>query len=225
MPRFPETNEPTPETKTPERPPVYNECNCHRTGLCICNCGEQRDGNGDEDGASMSSPTLVPSNSSETDDEDHHLRLSDSEEDAGEAASINVQLPLRSGLARDIHAFLAGFRGAVNDFVLDPDVVVDYGHATYRPFSRNRNIDAGSPNSMRNEHGSDDPRSSSRSSSRRSNPRTLSPGPGMLAWADEALGIQLQLQEYLFTDSPLRLTPQRRYCRGLVASHLIVRDG
>lgn len=226
MPRFPETNEPTPETPSPERPPVLNECNCHRTGICVGGCGEQGgDSNDEDDGTSVSSlDTLVPSDSSETDgpDEDHLLLSANTEGAAGGAALSDVELPAESDLASDIYAFLARFRGSDDGFVLEPCMVIDFGQATFRPFSRSRYRDAGSPNSMRNERGTDEPRSSSASSGRRSRP--LSPGPGMVAWADEALGLQLQLQEYLFTDRPLRLTPQRRYCRGLVASHLIVCD-
>ncbi|KAK7182100.1 hypothetical protein DPSP01_008259 [Paraphaeosphaeria sporulosa] len=43
----------------------------------------------------------------------------------------------------------------------------------------------------------------------------MSPGPGQGAWAD---------LEYHFLARPLRLTPQAQYCRGVVASHLILDD-
>ncbi|KAF2442552.1 hypothetical protein P171DRAFT_69426 [Karstenula rhodostoma CBS 690.94] len=43
----------------------------------------------------------------------------------------------------------------------------------------------------------------------------MSPGPGLGAWAD---------LEYHFLARPLRLTPQAQYCRGVVASRLILDD-
>jgi hypothetical protein len=50
-----------------------------------------------------------------------------------------------------------------------------------------------------------------------------SPGPGLGAWAGEEETKDIAF-EYYFLCRPLRLTPQRRYCRGLVASHLILND-
>jgi len=43
--------------------------------------------------------------------------------------------------------------------------------------------------------------------------RCGSPGPGIGTWAN-----------YYFVQSPLRLTAQRKYCRGLVTAHLVVHD-
>ncbi|KAF2806755.1 uncharacterized protein BDZ99DRAFT_84876 [Mytilinidion resinicola] len=43
-----------------------------------------------------------------------------------------------------------------------------------------------------------------------------SPGPGIGGW--------VTLADYYFVKSPLRLTAQRQYCRGLVTAHLIVHD-
>lgn len=54
--------------------------------------------------------------------------------------------------------------------------------------------------------------------------RCISPGPGLGAWINDfAQEYQIPL-DYHFHMRPLRLTPQYRYCRGLVASHLILRD-
>lgn len=47
--------------------------------------------------------------------------------------------------------------------------------------------------------------------------RPMSPGPGIGYWTHEDA-------EYYFRARPLRLTPQHQYCRGLVASHLVMRD-
>jgi len=46
--------------------------------------------------------------------------------------------------------------------------------------------------------------------------RCGSPGPGIGTWAN--------LADYYFIKSPLRLTAQRKYCRGLVTAHLTVHD-
>ncbi|OCL02356.1 hypothetical protein AOQ84DRAFT_187888 [Glonium stellatum] len=45
------------------------------------------------------------------------------------------------------------------------------------------------------------------------------PGPGLGGWIEE-----IPITGYHFLKSPLRLTPQRRYCRGLVAAHLVLDD-
>ncbi|OCK83828.1 hypothetical protein K432DRAFT_379128 [Lepidopterella palustris CBS 459.81] len=50
--------------------------------------------------------------------------------------------------------------------------------------------------------------------------RCGTPGPGLGGWTEEAP----LLPNYHFLKSPLRLTPQRRYCRGLVAAHLVLDD-
>jgi hypothetical protein len=74
---------------------------------------------------------------------------------------------------------------------------------------------------MRNEHtrSSNDPFSTVSSDIEIRSIHCVSPGPGLGAWTEDIV-----LEKYHFLDSPLRLTPQRRYCRGLVASHLVVRD-
>ncbi|KAF2662735.1 hypothetical protein K491DRAFT_815 [Lophiostoma macrostomum CBS 122681] len=53
--------------------------------------------------------------------------------------------------------------------------------------------------------------------------RSMSPGPGIGAWIEEA-NMNLGARSYHFRGTPLRLTPQRRFCRGLVASHLVLHD-
>jgi len=53
----------------------------------------------------------------------------------------------------------------------------------------------------------------------------ISVGPGIGDWTNEDFHFnELHWNEYYFVVRPLRLTPQRRYCRGLVASHMVVRD-
>lgn len=62
--------------------------------------------------------------------------------------------------------------------------------------------------------------------------RCISPGPGVGAWTTDGLrlgmgmgmGMEMEIRQYYFVVSPLRLTPQRRNCRGLLASHLVVGD-
>ena len=76
--------------------------------------------------------------------------------------------------------------------------------------------------SMRNQHGSED--HSVVVSDARS-PRSMSPGPGIGMWIGRELELrELHFSEYHFLVRPLRLTPQHRYCRGLVTSHMVVPD-
>jgi hypothetical protein len=54
---------------------------------------------------------------------------------------------------------------------------------------------------------------------------SMSPGPYIGVWSDEELRLaELHIHEYHFLVRPLRLTPQYRYCRGLVTSHMVVPD-
>jgi hypothetical protein len=86
--------------------------------------------------------------------------------------------------------------------------------------------DAGSSNSMRTQPGSEDIQSVVTANVRSC--RCISPGPELGAWTSEewALGDRRRppVSDNLFLASPLRLTPLRRYCRGSVASHLVLRD-
>lgn len=53
--------------------------------------------------------------------------------------------------------------------------------------------------------------------------RCISPGPGLGAWTEQEEVRDAPLV-YHFLVRPLRLTPQLRYCRGAIASHLIMDD-
>lgn len=85
-----------------------------------------------------------------------------------------------------------------------------------RGFTAIRRVET--PSSTTNEpHDSDDHSSVSGEVGISTGFRCSSPGPGIGTWGK-------QLAEYYFVKSPLRLTAQRRYCRGLVAAHPIVHD-
>lgn len=76
---------------------------------------------------------------------------------------------------------------------------------------------AETPNSMANEPYNT--KDHSLASSGFSSVSCETPGPGLGGWIEE-----IPVAGYHFSKSPLRLTPQRRYCRGLVAAHLVLND-
>jgi len=76
---------------------------------------------------------------------------------------------------------------------------------------------AETPNSMANEPYNT--KDHSLASSSFSSVSYEAPGPGLGGWIEE-----IPVAGYHFSKSPLRLTPQRRYCRGLVAAHLVLND-
>ncbi|KAF1975297.1 hypothetical protein BU23DRAFT_81688 [Bimuria novae-zelandiae CBS 107.79] len=51
----------------------------------------------------------------------------------------------------------------------------------------------------------------------------MSPGPGIGAWTEQDT-TEVSAFDYYFLARPLRLTPQHQYCRGVVASHLVLDD-
>ena len=71
--------------------------------------------------------------------------------------------------------------------------------------------------SMRNEPCGSDDQSTAASDIR--SVHCISPGPGLGSWAEE-----VRVNGYHFSVTPLRLTPQRRHCRGLVASRFDFQD-
>lgn len=234
MPRYPETGEapyqPDPETISPDRPPQLNERTRSAARRCLGGREPEGDGDssGDNDGASTRSlDTLVASNEFDADEdfppssdgpEEHaHLEIFELELDnvaSRETSDINEFVARLSTMRRNERLPFDG-HGIGGD---------DHGLHVRGPYSRNHQDDL--PSSMRNEHA----RSSNGGFSTMSSDvdmasvHCISPGPGLGAWTrTEGMVVVVERYHY-FLDSPLRLTPQRRYCRGLVASHLVVHD-
>ncbi|KAF2277417.1 uncharacterized protein EI97DRAFT_457439 [Westerdykella ornata] len=199
-------------------PPVRNTrfCNC-RSG-CRCNRESQGEGgseDGDGDGGSQT--TLVGSNSpgagqdeswTNTDEEGEHLE--GLEVDAEEVNRLTITELIEMVVARHEAQVVVGFDEVGH--VAEVDEV-----AGRRPNS--------SADSMVN-NGSSAPRSE-KSSVR----DTGSPGPHMEFWYEVEVNNVVQLPRvaprqdfFLETKFPLRLTPQRRDCRGLVVQHLVIHE-
>jgi len=230
MPRFPETNEapfqPNPETISPDRPPQLNETTRSAARRCLGRREPEGDGGGgsENDGASTRSlATLVASNNSDADG-DFPLS-SDGPEEHAHLEIFELELDeFTSRQTSDINEFVARLSAMHGNEVLPFDGHVmgsDEQRVHVRgPYSRDYQDDL--PSSLRNNH----TRSSNERFSTISSDidirsvHCVSPGPGLGTWTEDTV----VLERYHFLDSPLRLTPQRRYCRGLVASHLVVRD-
>lgn len=235
---FPDANDmPNQPNISPTRPPQLNVCKC-RCG-CLCSGESEGDGGqGDRDGASVCSlETLVPSDHSDVDADFFAPPSTDGPEEQHthlEALESNPHLDLEPlQQTRDINAFLARFSNIPNghtpeafsqlsfeQYMTTYEEQMSHFHGPpppYEEYIHNYNDDNDSPNSMRNECGSDEHHSVV--SSELGSVHCISPGPGLGAWTEEG-----GLREYHFSGNPLRLTPQRRNCRGLVARHLVVRD-
>lgn len=227
MPRFPEAND-VPENISPDsrRPPNLNEQVCSRRSGSGGGGESEGDGGGsDEEGGSTSSlKTLVASHDSEADSgaEEDFPPSSDGREEHHQL-DATVELPIVSQEARDIIEFLSRFGEVVNgarafEFELNERGIVIGDQVL--------GDQADLSSSLVNGHSSDD--RSVVSPDLRSL-HSMSPGPGLGAWTEDMVMPEyhiVQVPIYLFSEdrNPLRLTPQRRYCRGLVASHLIIRD-
>jgi hypothetical protein len=205
------------ETVTPDRPPQLNKT------VCGCRCGrvqtgqvaDDTGGRNDEDGASTHSlETLVASNQSEADAEFPASpdAVTDRTSDGEHAMSG------RQREVQEMQMRLGDFLGNVDILRARESVVLgeELSLLLFHP-----NAFEGSVNSMSVEpYGSDD---HSMVSSGVRSIRSISPGPGIGAWTED-VDVDLGMNTYHFRETPLRLTPQRRYCRGLVASHLVLHD-
>ncbi|KAF2869295.1 hypothetical protein BDV95DRAFT_95926 [Massariosphaeria phaeospora] len=190
-----------PGTITPDRPPQLNQaiCGCR----CGCGCANIRQGgdggNSDEDIRSplIESDTGLPSSPKNPEEHlnDQQLQPNPSPETNQNINGVFVNSAEGFQLSRlRLHVM------DVNNLSIHP----------HPPLSLQEEYDDVAE-SMKNGARSSDERSAISSDAR--SVRCMSPGPGIGAWA-----------EYHFSARPLRLTPQRRYCRGLVSSHLVLRD-
>ncbi|KAF1995899.1 hypothetical protein P154DRAFT_526003 [Amniculicola lignicola CBS 123094] len=220
MPFFPEHRE-TPHHASPEavswnRPPQLNETVCG----CRCGCGCSNvflgsDGADDEGNrgsvfrdnrASVSDQSDIGDDPLSPNGPEQHITL-----ESFESRRLSP-LPLRENNVYEIQTRYGGYVNDVHGFRLSQRTVgQDPLPRLFR--SRSRPVFENSPDSMNNESVNNEERSNATSGD--VNIRCMSPGPGIGAWVDEG---------YYFHDHPLRMTPQRRLCRGVVASHMVLRD-
>jgi hypothetical protein len=186
------------------RPPQLNQT------VCGCRCGrgsasvpEGDGGSNEDDGASTCAA------SDDYNMENDYVSFSG---DTALNASFEGHIPdvVPFEYVADLRARVELFVNAVAGFhqtsgIDHPSHVVDY-HGILREFDAD---------SMRPEPSSD-VHSVVTSDSRSIRP--ISPGPGIGGWAEEVP------EDHRPGIRPLRLTPQHRHCRGLVASHLVLRD-
>ncbi|KAF2791551.1 hypothetical protein K505DRAFT_419056 [Melanomma pulvis-pyrius CBS 109.77] len=198
----------SPEILSPDRPPQLNET----VNGCGCRCGdrgvaEEGDG-GSNDGDNTS--TLV-----------------------GSEIALDEEFPPSSD-GPEQHVNVGTFRASPAEEVRQMNEVqtrfgvFENGAEGFRPtphmVAMEESLDDGMADSMNNEppHSSDD--QSAITSDARS-VRCMSPGPGIGGWIAEEFQLNdCHFIEYHFLVKPLRLTPQHRYCRGLVSSHMVVPD-
>ena len=211
--------EASPDMPSPYRPSQLNEAN----NSCGCRCGiggvgeGEGGGRNDEDNAS----TLV-------DPSDH----SDSGEEfppSSDGPEQHVNVDMFHGAPEDsislVRTRFGAFENGVEGFRLSQHIdlaVIEKRPPRLRPVQvlQNRMTD-----SMVNGPPSNDERSVAPSEGRSLSNR--SPGPGIGFWATEDLqlnGFEFSGHGYHFLVTPLRLTPQLRYCRGLVTSHMVLPD-
>lgn len=195
--------QPDPEAVTPHRPPQLNEAICG--SRCGCRCSKGEGGKNDDDSAA----TLVASDTSDAGEEYRTTSNRVPRHVNNEPAEQNDEIRARIGI----------YENGAEGFRVHPHVMGMEG-VSFRPHRGTPTEDSDDDRavSMYNHP----PRASDEHSVVTPGARSvrcISPGPGLGAWADD-----FPLSEYHFLAPPLRLTPQHRYCRGLVASHLVARD-
>ncbi len=185
-----------PDATIPPSQPVYGY-------RCGSGCGGSQEGDGgsrEDDAAS----TLVAS-----DESDVGEVFPDHTADTGQSAGFDVPTPPPAAAA-----YTDEFLTRMERFISAEDAqhAIEINNQVLHSSQMGMDQDM---DSMWNEP---DPDGHSDIASRAASARCISPGPGLGAWADD------YHLEYHFVVRPLRLTPQHRYCRGLVASHLVLRD-
>ncbi|KAF2498915.1 hypothetical protein BU16DRAFT_615892 [Lophium mytilinum] len=205
---------------TPDgRPPQLNitVCGCR----CGCGCafsGDSEEGSSDDEGAAARTQQIIEDvlNMSSADEVtlDRPRKLNDMEQCS--------PCPLRSqeGIQR-IETRYGGYIMTREGF--RPDLFAVGSEGMQRAIWPARrpalgHAESDTVTSTANESNRSDDQSSASSGELLRIPdiRYGSPGPGMGGWAT--------LPDYYFVKSPLRLTAQRQYCRGLVTAHLVVHD-
>jgi len=186
------------------RPPQLNQtvCGC-RCGRGIGSAQEGDDGNKDGDCVS----TLV--GSEDSDSGDGSVSFSG---DTALNASFEGQIrtPVPSEYVTELRARIERFLNGADGF----QHLVSVDISSHLP-GQNDFLHDFDADSMRPEPSSD---VHSVVTSDARSVRPMSPGPGIGEWVEEGSN------DYHFLARPLRLTPQHRCCRGLVASHVVLRD-
>lgn len=220
------------ETWAADRPPQLNSTVCSCQSGSGCNhelsggSGRVVDVHGD-DGASITSlDTLVASNNSEADESsppspdgpEQHQQQQQQQQlvDETDAFELEAQLvSLWETTTASFEEIRARFGGSFNNRR-------ERMRRTERALGLVGDHDDDMPDSLMNE-----PLESGDHSvvvSDKGSVRCISPGPGVGAWTTDGLKLGIGMRKYYFVVSPLRLTPQRRNCRGLLAQHLVVGD-
>jgi len=178
--------------------------------VCGCRCGCGCGLNGNSDGASSEDEADVtfPQSSSgpERPSGTQNFELQSPVPLHGHGEVQMIETPYSGFLMSEQGFHLTEYAGSLEDF--DRMLIRRDGHLLGR---------AETPNSMANEPYNT--KDHSLASSGFSSVSCETPGPGLGGWIEE-----IPVTGYYFSKSPLRLTPQRRYCRGLVAAHLVLND-
>ncbi|KAF2739207.1 hypothetical protein EJ04DRAFT_355173 [Polyplosphaeria fusca] len=220
MPRPQEENEmplqnmPMPEMVSPDRPPQLNGTVCG----CRCGCGCDGDlggeGNCNEDRASVRTMETLVASEEVSDDEEESPPSSDGpEQHIQDGFSIQQTQPWGHASFREIRARFGGYLHSAHSSERMDVMELPGLRLAQASFMEDYDDLA---HSMKNEPSSD---VHSVVSSDARSVRCISPGPCLGAWVEDP-----GLKEYHFSSRPLRLTPQRQFCRGLVASHLVLVD-
>jgi hypothetical protein len=227
MTRFPEQGEapePQPEMNSARRPPQLNPAVCK----CCCtlkSSPESEDDGDNDDGASIQSfdSTLVASNQSDTYED--FPSSSDGPEPHVTPDTFEGPLPFitEDGFIIDMESRVRGIARATEGIPLhEHRLGIDDRPIRFRPgpFTRGHQ---GYPDSMTNNFYGSDGRSIISSGPRSDfmDVRSTSPGPGIAAWIEDDPVVAVESN---FLGTPLRLSHQRQYCRGLVTSHLVLHD-
>ncbi|ORY04032.1 hypothetical protein BCR34DRAFT_591379 [Clohesyomyces aquaticus] len=230
-PHFDEPNEAPYETNQETRPPQLNG------RVCGCRCGSgvsgafegtEDEGSGNEDGASIHTLTTLDVNSNhyETDDESATLFSVGSNEDSNpESLAVQQSTVYGEENIPEVRTRFGGYVNSAEGFILSQHVIGIEDHPIRvhhrAQFLFHDTDDAGASSINQPQDCSDE--QSIAAPGPTTGLRCMSPGPGLGAWI-EGGWVDDRMNGYHFVDSPLRLTPQLRFCRGLSASHLVLWD-
>ncbi|KAF2118447.1 hypothetical protein BDV96DRAFT_386604 [Lophiotrema nucula] len=202
--------EATPEVISANRPPQLNEtvCGCR----CGCGCSGLLEGDGGDGGSTSTRETTL----FDPDEEDPQSSDGPEAHVTPDMFAVRQALPWMVGDTREVPTRYGSF-DYDNDGFRPSQRVIGIEDQPLRPISDVRYSEISeNDDSMVNGTASD---THSVITPNVRSIRPMSPGPGLGHW----IGDTVHSENY-FLAKPLRLTPQRRFCRGLVASHLVVRD-
>jgi len=195
-----------------DRPPQLNTAICGCRCGPGCDCGDREGGGSSDDEGAAARTQQTFDNTPNMDSADEILLERSFGQENTERAS---PLPFRGqvGIERiptRYGGFIMSREGFRPDQFAEGTEAVERALLT-RGFTAIHRVEA--PSSTVNEPHHSDDHSSVSGVVEVIGVRCGSPGPGIGTWAN-----------YYFVQSPLRLTAQRKYCRGLVTAHLVVHD-